>query len=394
MRPSTTERNGGRGPIDMDAHATTPLAPEAEAAMRPYWSVSAANASSAHLRGEIAAHAVAQARREVADLIDAAPEEIIFTSGATEANALALLGLAAAAELAGSAKRRIIVSTVEHKSIQACSEELARRGWDVQLCPVLSDGRVDLDHLRELLAHGTLLVSIMAAGNEVGLLQPITDAADLAHAAGAIVHSDLTQLVGRLPFSVLAADVDVASLSAHKLHGPMGVGALYLSANTPLRPRPLMFGGAQEGGLRPGTLPVPLIVGFGAAARLAREQRTEGRAYLEALIERLALRLSQNGVSFTTNGSTEHRLPGTISIRFAGIDGDDLLARCATVFSASTGSACSSGQVEPSRTLRAMGLTWDEARSSIRMAVTRYTTDGDVDHVAASITGALTRLTA
>lgn len=394
MRPSATERDGGRGPIDMDAHATTPLAPEAEAAMRPYWSASAANASSAHLRGETAAYAVAQARRDVADLIDAAPEEIVFTSGATEANALALLGLTEAAEIAGSTKRRIIASAVEHKSVQACGEELSRRGWDLQLCPVLSDGRVDLGRLRELLAHDTLLVSIMAAGNEVGVLQPIAEVAELAHAAGAVVHSDLTQLVGRLPFSVLAADVDVASLSAHKLHGPMGVGALYVSANTPLRPRPLMFGGAQEGGLRPGTLPVPLIVGFGAAARLVRERRLEERAHLDALINRLTLGLSQAGVAFTTNGSTEHRLPGTLSIRFAGIDGDDLLARCATVFCASTGSACNSGQVEPSRTLRAMGLTWDEARGSIRMGVTHYTTDADVDRVVASISGALTRLAA
>ena len=378
-----------RLPIDLDAHATTPLAPEALAAMAPFWTTQAANPSSPHLRGELAARAVEQARGEVAALVGADPREIVFTSGATEANAIALLGIAAAAQEAGDPRRRIIVSAIEHSSVEAGAAELARRGWDVCTCPVSHDGRLDLRALGELLTPSTLLVSVMAASNEVGVVQPVSDIAALAHAAGALIHSDLSQIAGRLPFSVFDADLDLASLSAHKLHGPMGVGALFISAATPLRPRPIMFGGAQEGGLRPGTLPTPLIVGFGAAAALVRRRRELDEPGLRALVVRLLEGLDRSGVRFVLNGSAQHRLPGSLNISFPDVDADDLLAKCGKVFSASTGSACSSGQIEPSRVLRAMGLSWSEARSAIRLAFTRYTTAADVDRALSALIASL-----
>ena len=385
--------NLSRGlPVDLDAHAPTSLAPEAEAAMAPFWRVESANPSSSHLRGEAAARAVARARQQVADLIDAAPQEVVFTSGATESNALALLGLAAAAEAGGDPRRGIVISAIEHRSVEACAAELERRGWAIQACPVDRQGRLDLQALHSLLSPATLLVSILAASNEVGVLQPVAEAARLAHGVGAMTHSDLSQIAGRLPFSVLGAELDLASLSAHKLHGPMGVGALYVSACAPMQPRPLMFGGTQEGGLRPGTIPTPLVVGFGMAAQLVLKQRDHSKAHLENLVERFLLELRRGGAEPVINGSREQRLPGSLSIRFDGIDAENVLALCARTFSASTGSACSSGQIEPSRVLRAMGLSWAEARSSIRLAFTRYTSEADVVSAAAALSAALARV--
>ena len=362
--------------------------------MGPFWRSQAANPGSPHLRGEAAARAVAHARQQVADLIDAAPDEVVFTSGATEANALAILGLAAAAEAQGDKRRQIVISTIEHRSVEACAAELARRGWTIEACPVDGQGRLILEALRRMLTTDTLLVSILAASNEIGVLQPVAEAVRLAHDVGALAHSDLSQIAGRLPFSVLATELDLASLSAHKLHGPMGVGALYVSAGTPIRPQPLMFGGGQEGGLRPGTVPTPLVAGFGAAAQLARDQRGQSEARLDALTERFLSELRKGGVKPTLNGSREQRLPGSLNIRFDGIDAEDVLDRCANVFSASTGSACSSGQIEPSRVLRAMGLDWQQARASIRLAFTRYTSEADVDRAARALSSAVMRVPA
>ena len=386
---SISNYDNDQWPIDLDGHATTPLAPEAEAAMAPFWRSGAANPSSPHFRGEAAASAVAHARGQIAELIDATPEEIVFTSGATEANGLALLGLAEAAEAAGDPRRRIVISAIEHASVEACGSELARRGWDLQVCPVDSEARLDLTALRAHLTPATLFLSVMAASNEVGVVQPLAEVAALARSVGALVHSDLSQIAGRLPFSVVESNLDLASLSAHKLHGPMGVGALYISSCATLRPRPLMFGGAQERGLRPGTLPTPLIVGFGVAAELVRTDRGRTEPRLQALAERFLRRLEATGAAAIVNGSREHRLPGSLNIRFSGKDAEDLLARCSKTFCASTGSACSSGQVEPSRVLRAMGLSWADARSSMRVAFGRYTTESDVERAADALGAAL-----
>ncbi|WP_051407886.1 cysteine desulfurase family protein [Mesorhizobium sp. L48C026A00] len=233
-------------PIYLDGHATTPLAPEAEQAMAPWWHRRAGNAHSPHRRGTEASVAVERARIEVASLVGAAPQELVFTSGATEANNMAILGVANAAQRAGDGRREIIVSAIEHKSVLSAAASLGEQGFKIRVCPVRRDGRLDVIAFQQLLSDQTLLVSVMAANNEVGTVQPIADLLSDVRAVGAMIHVDVAQLVGKLPTCV--ADYDFASISSHKLYGPMGIGALFVSAAAQYRPRPLFHGGAQEGG--------------------------------------------------------------------------------------------------------------------------------------------------
>lgn len=373
--------------VYLDGHATTPLAPEAEAAMAPWWRARVGNPHSPHRRGFDAARAVEAARAQVAGLVGADPQEVVFTSGATEANNLALIGVGEAALTAGDQRREVVLSAVEHRSVQAAGDALRRRGFSVRLAPVTPEGVIDLQALRSLVSVRTLLVSAMAANNEVGSVQPIADVLEAARAVGAMVHVDAAQLAGKLPFD--ASGFDFVSLSAHKLYGPMGVGALFVSSAAEYRPAPLWFGGTQERGLRPGTLPTPLLVGFGAAADLAALRLVEDARHGAELSGRLLAGLTARQTRFVVNVPAPLRLPGSLSLRLPGTDAGSLVAKLSSSVCLSDGSACSSGQIVTSHVLAAMQLSPEAASETIRLYCSRYNTSDEIDFAADRIARAV-----
>lgn len=375
--------------VYLDGHATTPLAAEAAEAMAPYWVAMAGNATSPHLRGQQAAAAIEAARAQVAKLIGAEPQEIVFTSGATEANNLAILGVAEAARQTSQGRTKIIASAVEHRSVLAALDELASRGFQVVLAPVTPQGVVDLAALEGHVDEATLLVSLMGANNEVGTIQPVAEAARIAHAKGALIHSDLAQLAGKAPVDVVALDLDYASLSAHKLHGPMGIGAVFVSGLAALKPHPLMFGGGQERALRPGTLATPLIVGFGAAAALADECMASAAQLQQHLASEMLARLAARQVRALQNASAARRLPGSLSLQFPGVDADQIVSRVANSVCVSTGSACSAGKISVSHVLKAMSMSDEDAQSVLRIYISRDNTLDDIDFAVAEIAKAV-----
>jgi len=364
-------------PISLDYHATTPVAPEVLTAMAPFFSDVSWNAHSVHSGGAIASNAVAVARAQVAELIGAAPSEIIFTSGATEGNNIAILGVAAAAIHSGSARRRILTSAIEHKCVLEAAAHLDSAGFKHDLIPVTSGGLVDLETLREMLDEEVLLVSVMAASNEVGVIQPLAEVGELATNSGAIFHVDAAQAVGRVPFDVFAVDCDLASFSGHKMYGPNGIGALFVSSAAALKPRPIMFGGGQEQGLRPGTLAVPLIVGFGKAAEIAMERLDRDANHLQRLAHLFLNNLSLLGIRARLNGVASPRLPGSLNLLIDGVEADDVIQRLSDDLHLSTGSACQAGELHGSYVLRAMGLSNQNVASSFRICFGRDHTEGD-----------------
>jgi cysteine desulfurase len=365
--------------IYLDGLSTMPLAPEARDAMLDAWETPG-NPGSPHVAGERAAVMVEDGRAAVAALIGASPAEIIITSGATEADNLAITGTALAALAAGSSRRHIVVSAIEHKAVTGPSLRLREIGFDVDLAPVTRDGTINLTALAMLIRDDTLLVSLMTANNETGVIQPVAAVAAMAHARGALIHSDAAQTVGKVPVDVGELDVDYLSISSHKMRGPGGVGALYLSSAAP-RPAPLMVGGGQEQGLRAGTEPVALVAGFGAAARAAARRmvpRAErGRQLLGLFLDELARRQ----VYARVNGGAD-RLPGAASLTVTGIDAQSLAQRLAKKVFISTGSACSSGAIGTSHVLSAMGFSDTEARATFRLILGDYLSE--VDAVAAA----------
>lgn len=330
------------------------------------------NAGSPHSAGAIASAAVEQARSAVARLVGAAPSEIIFTSGATEANNMAILGVAR--QVGARARSRIVVSAIEHKAVLEPARSLRQEGFDVIEAPVNRLGRVDLDELTKLVDEKTLLISIMAANNETGVLQPVTEAAAIAHRAGALIHCDAAQAVGKIPFDVLGLDLDYVSISAHKIYGPFGMGALFISASAP-RPAPLVFGGGQEGGLRAGTLPAPLCVGFGVAADLAAKRLSLDTKHSHELCAQFLGELKSKDVAFLLTGGDTARVPGSLALQLTGVDGEQLVSRLARDVHFSTGSACNSGEIQASHVLRAMGLTPEQAQTSVRLFFGRYNSE-------------------
>lgn len=376
-------------PIYLDGFATTPLAEEARTAMLAVWE-QPGNAGSPNASGERAARIIADARAEVAALIGAAASEIVFTSGATEANNLALLGVAAATR-ALSSRRRIVVSAIEHKAVLEPAASLAAEGFEVTIAPVDAQGRLDLEALATLLDENVLLVSVMLVNNETGVIQPVAEVAALAHGVGAYVHSDAAQAAGKISIDVTALDVDYLSLSAHKCYGPMGVGALYIVAGMPA-PAPLMHGGGQQSSIRPGTEPVPLIAGFGAAARAARVYLAQpGSPGTAARIDRLLEGLARRALRFTRITGDHAVVPGSAAIAIDGIDGDSLCAQLAREVALSTGSACTSGQIRISHVLEAMGFSEELARSVIRIFCDRTLTDAEIDRAIDAIIASIQR---
>jgi cysteine desulfurase len=357
--------------VYLDNNASSPVDPRVLEAMLPIFTEIYANPSSAtHIPGRQAAEVVEQARIEVAELIGAESREIVFTGGATEANNLAILGLAAAAPPG----TRVVTTAIEHKSVLAPIAELARRGVASTVLGVDRLGRVDLAGLEQVLAaRDVLLISVQAANSEVGTIQDIATVAKMAHAHDAIVHCDAVQAAGKIPVDVEAWGVDLLTLNAHKLYGPKGVGALFLAGGPRAWPlRPLTFGGSQEYGLRPGTLDTPAIAGFGAAAQIAREELAADAAYATTLRDQFERCLQELVGGVVVNGDKFRRLPGTTSLTFNGVDAEALLARLPGV-AASTVSACNSGALEPSHVLLAMGRSQQEAYQTVRFTFGRLT---------------------
>jgi cysteine desulfurase len=379
-------------PIYLDGHATTRLAPEAHTAMEPWWHAQAGNPNSPHWHGQYADAAVEQARSQVAELVCAMPGEIHFTSGATEANNLAIIGMARAALKRGESRREIVVSAIEHKSVLSAARALKQDGFTVTELPVAPNGIIDLEWASRMISGNTLLVSVMAANNEIGTVQPVARINEIAQARGALVHIDAAQFAGKLPLDVRS--FELVSISSHKLHGPMGIGALYVSAAVPYRPLPILYGGDQEGGLRPGTLPTPLAIGFGAAAKVAVRLLDADARHSAALARRFEAELRGRQIRFTQHGSEDARLPGSVSMAIEGVDASELIASVASEISISEGSACQSGQITSSHVLRAIGLPIGLARSTVRLYFGRYNTEADAVLAAEAVSAAVARLQA
>lgn len=367
-------------PIYLDYNATTPLDPGVVRALEPYLDRHFGNPSSAHTYGRAAHEAVERARRQVADLLGAAPGEIVFTGGGSEASNLALKGLVLPALMRRAGQAHVITSTVEHPATLEPCAFLERLGCRVTVVPVDRQGEVDVGALRRALSRPTLLVSIMHANNEVGTIQPIAEIAALAHAHGALMHTDAAQSAGKIAVDVRALGVDLLTLAGHKLYAPKGIGALYVKAG--LRLEPLIHGAGHEGGRRAGTENVPFIAGLGAACEIAGRSLPEATTHLAALRDRLWHRLSEElGDDIVLNGHPERRLPNTLNVSFVGHVGAELLASAPEI-AASTGSACHEGQVTLSPVLRAMGVPEMIGRGAVRLSVGRFTTEADVDRAA------------
>ncbi len=373
MEQPTEREIGKRARVYLDHAATTPVDSRVLAAMLPYYTECAGNASSMHGFGQEARNAVEEARREVAVLIGARPAEIVFTSGATEADNLAVLGVALATENRG---RHIITSAIEHHAVLEACRVLERRGYAVTYVPADGRGIVDPADVRRSLQPDTVLISIMAANNEIGTLQPIAENGHLARERSVLFHTDATQMVGALPLRVDDIPVDLLSMSAHKRYGPKGVGALYVRVGTPLAA--VQVGGSQERGRRGGTENVPGIVGLGAALKVAGEVMEQERARLEHFRDQIIRdALALPGASL--NGDPERRLPNNINLSFEGTDSQSLvigldLHGVAT----SSGSACTSGSVEPSHVLASLGLPPARASAAVRLTLGRGTSEADV----------------
>jgi cysteine desulfurase len=363
--------------IYLDNQATTPCDPCVVAAMLPFFTERFGNAHSAeHAMGHDAETAVDAARAQIAALIGAEPREIVLTSGATESNNIAIKGAARYAASQGSERRRVVTVATEHKCVLESAADLQAEGFDAVFLPVGADGLVDPAALQAALAEPTVLVSVMAANNETGVLQDLPRLAAMAHAAGALFHTDAAQALGKVPFDV--AGIDLASLSAHKVYGPKGVGALYVRRRPRARLQPLFSGGGQERGLRSGTLPTPLVVGFGEACRIAGLEMATEATRIGSLRDRLLAGLQQRLPGLRVNGSMAHRLPGNLNVTLPHTDALDAM-RAAPELCVSTGSACSSAEVAPSYVLAAMGLSAAAAARSLRVGLGRFTSADDVD---------------
>jgi cysteine desulfurase len=365
-----------RSPIYLDSFSTTALAPEAFAAMSAAWS-EPGNASSPHAAGQRAHAAVERGRLQIATLIGALPSEIVFTSGATEANNLALRGVAEWARRGGSPRRRIIVSSIEHKAVLETAHALSLDGFAVETAPVDNRGLVDLPRLSALMTDETLLVSVMLVNNETGVIQPIEEIGRIARSKGVLLHTDAAQAVGKLLIDVLDLGADYLSISAHKFYGPMGVGALYIAADAP-KPLAQISGGGQERGIRSGTEPVPLIAGFGAAAEVAQKRISGDAAHSKRLVTAFLDGLNSAGVKFRKVTGDAPVVSGGLALSFTGIRADELVSKASKYVEISTGSACTSGQVLPSHVLLSMGMSHDEAETVVRFYFSRFNTLDDV----------------
>jgi cysteine desulfurase len=373
-------------PVYLDSHATTPVDPRVLEAMLPYFTEAFGNpASSSHQWGWRAQEAVEGARRRAATLIGATAREIVFTSGATESNNFAIRGVA---EEAPATRRHIVASAIEHKSVLENLARLEAAGWRATIVPVERDGRLDLGALTEAVTDETALVSVMAANNEIGVVQPIVEAAAIAHARGALLHVDAAQAVGKIPIDVAALGVDLLSFTGHKMYGPKGCGAIFIRKHTKLAP--LLLGGGQERGVRSGTLNVPGIVGLGLACEVCQTCMAEEGERLGRLRDRLLAGLTSRPGGVTVNGSMTHRLPHNLHVSFEGVDGETLLIGIGDI-AVSSGSACASASATPSHVLRAI-MGDDVPSACIRFGLGRFTSEEHIDYAIDKFSAVVQRL--
>lgn len=377
-------------PIYMDNHATTRTDPRVLEAMLPYFTESFGNAASRnHEFGWVAEQGVEQAREQIAKLIGATSKEIVFTSGATESNNLAIKGVA---EMYKEKGNHIITQVTEHKAVLDTCKRLEKYGYRVTYLPVQKDGRIDLDDLKRAITDKTILVTIMTANNEIGVLQPIREIGAICKERGVLFHTDAVQAAGKVPFNVIQENVDLASISGHKFYGPKGVGALYVRRKNPrVQLVAQIDGGGHERGMRSGTLNVPGIVGLGKACALASESLKDEMSRLAGLRDKLKELIFSQLDEVYVNGSEEHRLPGNLNISFAFVEGESLLMGINDV-AVSSGSACTSATLEPSYVLKALGAGDDLAHSSIRFGLGRFNTEAEVEYVANKVVETVKRL--
>ena len=383
-------------PIYLDNQSTTRIDPRVLEAILPYFTEDYGNPhSSSHAYGRIAAEAIERARGEITALIHADPREIVFTSGATESNNLAIKGashFARAYPRDGQARDHIIALQTEHKCVLESCKELEREGFSITYLPVEPSGLVSLAALEEAMSERSLLVSVMAAHNEIGVIQPLAEIGALCRSHGVLFHSDAAQAAGKIPLDVEAMHIDLLSISGHKVYGPKGVGALYVRRRPRVRLLPLIDGGGQERGLRSGTLPTPLCVGLGHAAMIAASEMTGEAARLRGLRDRLYQGLARRVPELSLNGDPERRLAGNLNLTFPGIEAPALIEACPTI-AISTGSACTSATVEPSYVLRALGLPDTLANSAIRIGLGRFNTAAEADFAVDALAAGAARLT-
>ena len=365
--------------IYLDNHSTTAVDPRVLNAMLPYFSERFGNAASkSHVFGWEAEEAVQEAREHVAALLGAEPKEIVFTSGATESDNLALMGSACVLRHKGM---HLITSNIEHKAVLDTCKALAQEGFVITYLPVDKCGLISTNELRKAIRSDTILVSIMHANNEIGVLQNIDEIGAICRSFGVLFHTDAAQSVGKVPVNVESSRIDLLSVSAHKLYGPKGIGALYVRSDGPrVHLKPIINGGGHERGMRSGTLNVPAIVGFGKACALALVEGEGEAQRLLALREKLREGLLSELDDVYVNGDLEKRLPGNLNVSFAGVTGESILMGLEDEIAVSSGSACSSHSIEPSHVLRAIGRTPELADSSIRFGIGRFTTQADIDY--------------
>jgi cysteine desulfurase len=377
-------------PIYMDNHATTPVDPRVVDAMLPYFNEKFGNSASRnHSFGWAAEEAVENARAQVARLINATPKEIVFTSGATESDNLAIKGVA---EMYRDKGNHIITQVTEHKAVLDACKRLEKYGYEVTYLPVQKDGRIDLNELRAAITPKTILITIMYANNEIGVIQPIEEIGKIAKEKGVFFHTDAVQACGKVPVDVQKDNIDLLSISAHKLYGPKGVGALYVRRRNPrVQLASIIDGGGHERGMRSGTLNVPGIVGLGKAAELCQQEMPQESKRMAALRDRLKDHIFAKLDEVYINGSMTHRLPNNINISFAFVEGESLLMGINDV-AVSSGSACTSATLEPSYVLKALGVGEDLAHTSIRFGLGRFNTEEEVDYVANRVIEVVSRL--
>jgi len=363
-------------PLYLDMQATTPLDPRVLDAMLPFFTERYGNPHSrTHMYGWETEDAIERARGELAALIGANPKEIVFTSGATESNNMALKGVA---RFYRDKKRHIITTTTEHKCVLDSCRQLEREGYEVTYLPVRENGLVDLKELEAAMREDTAVVSVMAVNNEIGVIQPLKEIGELCRSRKIFFHTDGAQALGKVPVDVNEMKIDLMSISGHKFYGPKGIGALYVRRRPRVRMEPIINGGGQERGLRSGTLPTPLIVGIGEAARVAKEEMEHDEAHVKRLAKRLIEGIESRVEHTQLNGDRDARYPGNVNMSFAYVEGESMLMGLKEI-AVSSGSACTSASLEPSYVLRALGVNEEMAHTSVRYGLGRFTTEEEVD---------------
>lgn len=383
--------SGVRYPIFMDYQSTTPVDPRVMEAMIPYFTQKFGNPHSrSHAFGWEAEEACEKAREQVARLIKADPKEIIFTSGATEANNIALKGVG---HFYKDKKNHIITVVTEHKCVLDSARHMEQEGFEVTYLPVQSNGLIDLKALEAAIKPTTLMVSVMAVNNEIGVIQPLAEIGKLTRAKGVLFHTDCAQAFGKIPLDVDAMNIDLMSISGHKIYGPKGIGALYVRRRPRVRLEGLFSGGGQERGMRSGTLPTPLVVGFGEAAAIAEKEMAAEASRIRFLADKFLKAVMDDVKDVYMNGDRDQRWPGCINLSFAYIEGESMIMAIKNL-AVSSGSACTSASLEPSYVLRSIGVGEELAHTSIRFGIGRFTTEAEIDEAIKIVSGSIDRLRA